>query len=131
VFAFELDVPVVAPEPTVVSQDRTVTGYVGPRKTILVVDDVAANRAVAVDMLGQLGFDMVEATNGLEALEKAKARRPALVLMDVVMAEMDGLEATLHLREKPYYSDLPIFAISAVEFFINESKILAAGSNFF
>jgi PAS domain S-box-containing protein len=131
VFAFELDVPVVAPEPTVVSPERTVTGYSGPRKTILVVDDVAANRAVAVDMLGQLGFDMVEATNGLEALEKAKALRPALVLMDVVMAEMDGLEATRRLRETPGFVDLPIVAVSAGASGSDEAKSLAAGANAF
>jgi signal transduction histidine kinase len=58
-FSFELNVPVVAPQAVVVPSEWAVSGYKGPRKTILVVDDIAAKRAVAVDMLGQLGFDVV------------------------------------------------------------------------
>ncbi|MFM0555561.1 ATP-binding protein [Paraburkholderia sediminicola] len=131
VFSFELNVPVVAPQAAVVPPEWAVSGYKGPRKTILVVDDVAANRAVAVDMLGQLGFDAVEAVNGLEALEKAKAVRPALVLMDVVMPGMDGLEATRRLREMPEFEDLPIVAVSAGASGSDAAKSLAAGANAF
>ncbi|CAB3714714.1 ATP-binding protein [Paraburkholderia rhynchosiae] len=130
-FSFELNVPVVTPQAVVVPTERTVIGYKGPRKTVLVVDDVAANRAVAVDMLGQLGFDMVEASNGLEALEKAKALRPALVLMDVVMPGMDGLEATRRLREMPEFRDLPIVAVSAGASGSDAARSLAAGANAF
>lgn len=130
-FSFELNVPVVAPQAAVVPPEWAVSGYKGPRKTILVVDDVAANRAVAVDMLGQLGFDAVEAVNGLDALEKAKALRPALVLMDVVMPGMDGLEATRRLREMPEFKDLPIVAVSAGASGSDAAKSLAAGANAF
>ncbi|RKE36326.1 PAS domain S-box-containing protein [Paraburkholderia sp. BL23I1N1] len=130
-FSFELNVPVVAPQAAVVPPEWTVSGYKGPRKTVLVVDDVAANRAVAVDMLGQLGFDMVEACNGLEALEKAKALRPALILMDVVMPGMDGLEATRRLREMPEFGGLPIVAVSADASGSDAAKSLAAGANAF
>jgi PAS domain S-box-containing protein len=130
-FSFELNVPVVAPQAAVVPPEWAVSGYKGPRKTVLVVDDVAVNRAVAVDMLGQLGFDMVEADNGLEALEKAKALRPALILMDVVMPGMDGLEATRRLREMPEFGDLPIIAVSAGASGSDAAKSLAAGANAF
>jgi CheY-like chemotaxis protein len=130
-FSFELNVPVVTPQTGVVPPEWTVSGYRGPRKTILVVDDVAANRAVAVDMLGQLGFDMVEAGNGVEALEKAKTQRPALILMDVVMPGMDGLEATRRLREMPEFGDLPIVAVSAGASGSDAAKSLAAGANAF
>ncbi|MFM0028702.1 ATP-binding protein [Paraburkholderia madseniana] len=130
-FSFELNVPVVAPQAVVVPSEWTVSGYKGPRKTILVVDDVAANRAVAVDMLGQLGFDVVEAVNGFEALEKAKALRPALILMDVLMPGMDGLEATRRLREMPEFGDLPIVAVSAGASGSDAAKSLAAGANAF
>ncbi|KAE8756041.1 response regulator [Paraburkholderia madseniana] len=130
-FSFELNVPVVAPQAVVVPSEWAVSGYKGPRKTILVVDDVAANRAVAVDMLGQLGFDVVEAVNGFEALEKAKALRPALILMDVLMPGMDGLEATRRFREMPEFGDLPIVAVSAGASGSDAAKSLAAGANAF
>ncbi|CAB3793023.1 Sensor histidine kinase RcsC [Paraburkholderia ultramafica] len=130
-FSFALNVAVVTPQAAVVPPESTVSGYKGPRKTVLVVDDVAENRAVAVDMLGQLGFDMAEAGNGLEALEKAKALRPALVLMDVVMPGMDGLEATRRLREMPEFKDLPIVAVSAGASGSDTAKSLAAGANAF
>ncbi|WP_232231866.1 PAS domain-containing hybrid sensor histidine kinase/response regulator [Burkholderia sp. WSM2230] len=128
-FSFELDVQVVAPEAAVVPPEWTASGYMGPRKTVLVVDDVAANRAVVVDMLGPLGFEMAEAGNGLEALETAKALRPALILMDVVMPGMDGLEATRRLRAMPEFDSLPIVAVSAGASGSDAAKSLAAGAN--
>ncbi|TFE36781.1 response regulator [Paraburkholderia dipogonis] len=131
VFSFELLAPVVAPQAVVVPPEWTASGYKGPRKTILVVDDIAANRAVAVDMLGQLGFDMVQAGNGQEALEKAKALRPALILMDIVMPGIDGLEATRRLREIPEFRDLPIVALSAGASGSDAARSLAAGANAF
>ncbi|QCP53552.1 response regulator [Trinickia violacea] len=130
-FWFELEVPVVAPPPIVAPPEWTVSGYKGPRKTILVVDDVAENRAVAVDMLGPLGFLMAQASNGLEALEKVKALRPALVLMDVVMPCMDGIEATRRLRDMPQFRDLAIIAVSAGASGSDAAKSLAAGADAF
>ena len=130
-FSFELNVPVVAPQPPVAAPEWTVTGYKGPRRTILVVDDVAANRSLVVDLLGQLGFDTIEAGDGLEALEKAKAQRPELILMDVVMPGMDGLEATRRLREMPEFGDLPIVAVSAGASGSHAKNSLAAGANAF
>ena len=80
-FSFELSGPVMEPHAAAAPLERTIGGYKGAGKTVLVVDDVAENRAVAVDMLSQLGFDMAEAGNGLEALEKVKSLWPALVLI--------------------------------------------------
>ncbi|KAA1009647.1 response regulator [Paraburkholderia panacisoli] len=130
-FSFELDVPVVVPQVPVVPPERTISGYKGPRKTVLVVDDVVENRAVAVDMLGPLGFDTAQASDGLEALEKAKSLRPALVLMDVVMPGMDGLEATRRLRQMPEFRDLPIVAVSAGAAGTDAAQSLAAGATAF
>jgi len=61
---------------------------------VLVVDDNAVNLAVARSMVARLGFAVKTASNGREALEAAKAGPCAAVLMDVMMPEMDGLEAT-------------------------------------
>jgi CheY-like chemotaxis protein len=95
------------------------------------VDDVAENRAVVVDMLGHLGFEMIEAVNGREGLKKAQALLPELILMDIVMPEMDGLEATRRLRQLPDFKDLPIIAISASASIEDEEISLAAGVNAF
>ncbi|SEK11081.1 ATP-binding protein [Paraburkholderia diazotrophica] len=130
-FSFELNVLVVAPPAAVATPERLASGYKGPRKTVLVVDDVAENRAVLVDMLAPLGFDIAEAGNGLEALEKAKAVHPALVLMDVVMPGMDGLEATHRLRQMPEFRELPIVAVSAGASRTDAAQSLAAGANAF
>jgi PAS domain S-box-containing protein len=130
-FWFELNVPVVEAEMTAVPSKGIVTGYEGPRKKILVVDDVTENRAVVVNMLGPLGFDMVEAVNGCEGLEKAQTLWPDLILMDIVMPEMDGFEATRRLRRLPALKDVPIIAISASAFDEDEEKSLAAGGNAF
>ena len=130
-FWFELDLPVVAAELMAASPEWVVTGYRGPRRKVLVVDDVAENRAVVVDMLDHLGFEMVEAVNGREGLRKAQALLPELILMDIVMPEMDGLEATRRLRQLPDFKDLPIIAISASASIEDEKISLAAGVNTF
>ena len=108
-----------------------VTGYQGPRKTVLVVDDVAENRAVLVDMLGQIGFQMVEAASGSEGLEQAQALQPDLILMDIVMPEMGGLEATRRLRQLPAQKEVPIIAVSASTSGGDRESSLAAGMNAF
>jgi CheY-like chemotaxis protein len=131
VFSFELNVQVVTPRAAVAAPQRIVSGYKGPRKTVLVADDVAENRAVLVDMLGPLGFNMAEAANGSEALEKTRALHPALVLMDVLMPGMDGLEAMRRLRQMPEFQGTPIVAVSAGASGIDAVQSLAAGANSF
>jgi CheY-like chemotaxis protein len=129
-FWFELDVPVTETE-VMTRPERLVTGYAGPRKVVLVVDDVAENRAMAGEMLRQLGFEVVEAINGPEALQKAEIRHPDWILMDIVMPDMDGLEATRRLRQLPGLADVPIIAMSASASGRDQQKSLAAGVNAF
>ena len=129
-FWFELEVPVVTAD-TATAPARAVTGYAGPRKKVLVMDDVAENRAVAADMLTPLGFEVVAAANGREGLEMAQRLRPHLILTDIVMPEMDGLEATRRLRQLPAFKDVPIIALSASVSVADSDKCLAAGMNVF
>jgi CheY-like chemotaxis protein len=130
-FWFELELPVVEVEMAAAPAEGVVIGYPGPRKKVLIVDDVAENRAVLADMLGQIGFEMVEAQNGCEGLEKAQTLRPDLILMDIVMPEMGGLEATRRLRQLPAQKDVPIIAISASASGGDKESSLAAGMNAF
>jgi CheY-like chemotaxis protein len=130
-FCFDLEVPVVQLRTAAASSETVVTGYEGPRRKILVVDDVAANRMVLGDMLAPLGFEIAEAANGREGLEMAQSLRPDLILMDAVMPETDGLEATRSLRRLPSLGDVAIIAISANASGTNEATALAAGANAF
>ncbi|MFM0345057.1 ATP-binding protein [Paraburkholderia sp. RL17-347-BIC-D] len=109
----------------------TVTGYEGPRRNVLVVDDVEVNRAIVVDLLGRLGFDTVEAENGRDGLEKAQRERPALILTDIVMPEMDGFEMTRNLRQLQAFADVPIVAMSASPSGVNKAMSIEAGVNAF
>jgi CheY-like chemotaxis protein len=96
-----------------------------------VVDDVVANRAIAADLLIQLGFEVIEATDGRQALATAQTRRPDCILMDIVMPEMDGLEVTRRLRRLPDFKDVPIIAMSARLSGSDKQKSRVAGVNAF
>jgi len=130
-FWFEVWVPVLAAGPAVLHAELPVTGYEGLRKKILVVDDMPENRAMLIDMLSPLGFEMIEAVNGRDGVEKACILQPELILMDRVMPEMDGLEATRRLRQLPAVKDVPIIAISASASGDDASNCLLAGANAF
>jgi signal transduction histidine kinase/CheY-like chemotaxis protein len=131
VFSFDLDVPIVEPKTSAVSRKRTMIGYDGPRRKVLIVDDVAENRALAVDLLGELGFETHEATNGRQALAEAPVLQPDLILMDNVMPEMGGLETTRLLRELPAMNEVAIIAISAGVSEGDQATSLSAGANAF
>jgi CheY-like chemotaxis protein len=130
-FWFDLSVPVVATETVEPSAERAVTGYEGPRKKVLVVDDIAENRAIVVDFLSSLGFDIYEAANGHDALSTAAAAQPDLILMDNTMPMMSGLDATRRLREISAFNSVPIIAISASVAEAQREAALAAGANDF
>jgi signal transduction histidine kinase len=129
-FAFELDV-MHSGVPAAPPAERVVTGYQGPKKKVLVVDDVAENRAVLVDMLGRLGFEMFEADCGTAGLSQAQDVLPHLILMDVVMPDISGIEVIRRLRTLPALADVPIVAISASAGVEIEQSTLAAGANAF
>jgi signal transduction histidine kinase/DNA-binding NarL/FixJ family response regulator len=113
-FWFEVALPVmkVAVEPAQ-PPERVITGYTGPRCTVLVVDDIASNRAVLVNLLEPLGFEVFEAADGQQAIHLAREIRPNLILMDRWMPVLDGLEATRQIRQNPELAEVPILAVSA------------------
>lgn len=128
VFGFELSLPVVEalPEAPAAEADRII-GYDGPRRRILVVDDIASNRAIVTGLLAPLGFEIEEVEDGGRAIAAIKARRPDLVLMDRWMPSMDGFAAVKAVRELPGFPDLPILALSASVSSEDRQKSLEAG----
>lgn len=84
-------------------------------KTILVVDDLENNRQLLKDFLTTMGHVSIMAKNGIEALRRIDEDRPDLVLLDIMMPEMDGLEVLKHLQTPGKLVDLPVVVISALE----------------
>jgi CheY-like chemotaxis protein len=84
------------------------------RPKILVVDDEPFNVDFLAQELDDLGYDVVTASNGLEALEQAHAQRPDLVLLDIMMPVLDGFAVLERLKADDATRDLPVVVISAV-----------------
>ena len=91
------------------------------------VDDKFENRAVISDLLAPLGFEMSEAADGQEVFAKAQEQRPDLIVMDLIMPKMNGLEATHRIRQLTELKDIPIVASSASAFEFNRQDAIRAG----
>jgi len=131
-FWFEVDMPLaVRGLVAQVSAIDGITGYEGPRRRVLVVDDIDANRAPIVEFLGRLGFDMREADNGDAAVRYVQAAAPDLVLMDSVMPVMGGMEAIRRIRSIERFRDLPIIVLSANASGADRQQSLGAGADAF
>jgi two-component system cell cycle response regulator DivK len=96
-------------------------------KCILVVEDQEDNRQILRDLLGSVGYDMIEAGDGLAALAAVKARRPDLILMDIQLPLLDGYEATRRIKADPDLRDIPIIVVTSYALSGDEAKARAAG----
>ena len=95
--------------------------------TILVVDDYMDNRVLLAAWLRAKGYRVVEAQDGKEGLLQANRSHPDLILMDLAMPELDGIEATRRLRQRQTFARTPIFAISAYATHDVKEDAVAAG----
>ncbi|MEG4501087.1 ATP-binding protein [Microcoleus sp. F10-C6] len=111
--------------------NHKVIGYQGERRKILVIDDRRENRLVAVNMLEPLGFKLTEADNGQAGFDTTIQTRPDLIITDVHMAIMDGLEMTRRLRQLPDFAKTPIIASPATLSQVDIQESLDAGCNSF
>ncbi len=114
IFSFELALPSISgygidPEQSVCR----ITGYQGARRRILVVDDIIGNTSMLLSLLEPLGFDLDTAQHGREALQLALEHRPDLVLMDLVMPEMEGVETAQRMRADSRLATVRIIGTSA------------------
>lgn len=108
-----------------------VRGYSGARRRVLVVDDNRDSRNVIRSLLTQLGFSVSTAANGVEALQEAQATSPDLILMDLKMPVLDGLQTTAMLRMMDSLKDIAVLANSADSLEHAEASALTAGADAF
>ena len=98
-------------------------------RTILVVDDFDDARLLLRTWLERRGFRVVEAENGLQAINQAQTELPDLIIMDVQMPQLDGLSATRRIRNLKSMNSVPIVAVSAYGADLFRDQALAAGCN--
>ncbi|AFY35095.1 ATP-binding protein [Calothrix sp. PCC 7507] len=132
-FWFDLDLQISEQWIDLNSRKSThnIIGYEGDKKKILVVDDRWENRSVIVNMLQPLGFDLIEAINGQEGLGQAIVWHPHLIITDITMPVINGLEMTKQLRLIPQLQEIIIIASSASVFIYNQQQGLESGCNDF
>ncbi|HET7795709.1 MAG TPA: ATP-binding protein, partial [Rhizobacter sp.] len=109
---------------------RPVTGYLGARRTLLVVDDQPTQRQMLVGLLMPLGFQIREAASGRECLEGVIERCPDAVLLDISMDDMDGWQTAREIRAAGF-ADVPIIMVSANAFENQPAKLEEAGCHGF
>ena len=129
---FRLSVPVVAVEGAASSKKRKPRRIVGlkpgtGRVGVLVVDDARDNRSLLRAVLGVVGFEVIEAEDGAEALETFARTSPQAVLMDMRMPVMDGYEATRRLRATDAGSTTLIIAVTAIAFEDARQEVMDTG----
>jgi len=130
-FWFDLTLPVADNIQTTSSQKREIIGYKGKRQKVLIVDDRLENRAVLVNLLEPLGFEILEAENGKEEIANAREIQPILIMTDLVMPVMTGFEAVQEIRQIPKLENVVIIAVSASVFEMDQEKSKIAGCDAF
>jgi CheY-like chemotaxis protein len=94
---------------------------------VLVVEDNFMNKVLVNELLTMHGYEVFEAGNGVEAVEMTESLVPDIVLMDINLPEMDGMEATHIIKSKEALKDIPILALTASAMKGDEEKFLKKG----
>jgi len=115
---------------SVLTAQRAIVGITGNKRKILIVDDNSENRSVVVNLLGNIGFEIAEATNGQEGLDKIVEFKPDLIITELSMPVMNGLEMIRRLQVLPF-NNLPIIVSSASVFKSDQHESLEIGDNDF
>jgi two-component system cell cycle response regulator DivK len=97
-------------------------------KTILYVEDNEANRKIVRQLLKQTSYTLIEANDGEEGVAKALEAHPDLILMDVQLPKISGIEATRRLRAEAATADTPIIAITSFALSGDDHKAKGAGA---
>ncbi|HFB2048468.1 MAG: response regulator [Hyphomicrobiaceae bacterium] len=106
------------PKPVVARQDR---------KSILIVEDNELNMKLFHDLLEAHDYQTFQTRNGLEALQMARQYKPSLILMDIQLPEVSGLEITKWLKDDPELCSIPVIAVTAFAMKGDEERIRKGG----
>jgi signal transduction histidine kinase/purine-cytosine permease-like protein/ActR/RegA family two-component response regulator len=112
----------------VVHVEHNIIGYQGRRRLVLVVDDHLQHRQILAGMLEPLGFQVIQAANGQEAVRLTALHNPDLILMDLAMPLLDGWQ-TSHLIRRNVLSQAPIIVVSANAFADDRERSIEAECN--
>ena len=135
---FMVELPLGYPNEPVITEEATVEEIIASPTTpavhhysplILIVEDNPNNVEIMVDYLTAFNYRTKVAHTGIEALTYLTEERPLLILMDIQMPGMDGLETTQRIRANPEYQDLPIIAVTALTMPGDQERCLAIGMN--
>ena len=96
-------------------------------KTILIVEDDGMSMKLATDLLQALGYDTLQSVDGKNALQLAREHNPDLIIMDIKLPEISGMECTKMLKADDELKDIPVMAVTAFAMKGDEEKIRAAG----
>ncbi len=97
------------------------------KRKILIVEDIPGLIHILQLEVQRLGYETILASNGEEAVEVALAQLPNLIMMDIMMPEMDGLEAARRIRENPQTRTIPIIAVTALSGRKDKKKCIDSG----
>jgi two-component system, cell cycle response regulator DivK len=95
--------------------------------TILIVEDNEKNMKLVRDILRHKGYDTLEAVNGLDGVRLASEGAPDLILMDIQLPDIDGIEALSRIRKEPALDSVPVLAVSASVMPEDQHKIVSSG----
>ena len=99
------------------------------KKKILIVEDNPANMRLVEMIFKDKGYSLLKAIDGEEALDMTVKEQPDLIIMDVQLPKIDGLEATRRIRQMPVISHIPIIALTAYAMKGDKEKAIQAGCN--
>lgn len=101
--------------------------YAEKPKTVLIVEDNELNMKLFHDLLEAHGYETLRTRDGLEALELARRYRPDLILMDIQLPEVSGLEVTKWIKDDEALADIPVIAVTAFAMKGDEERIRKGG----
>lgn len=105
------------------NNESQITKILFENKKVLIADDVDSNRILLKEILEKVGLQVVMAQNGFEALDILSKEKPDLIIMDIMMPEMDGIEATKKIKSSKDTSSIPIIALTATLKFEDDRSI--------
>ncbi len=132
-FTFEVNFPLAKEWQyrVMTNTEKQLIGYEGESQTLLVVDDKWENRSVIVSLLEPLKFNVIEAENGKDGLNKANQSRPNLIITDLMMPVMDGYGFIKQIRESEILKATPVIVSSASVSSMDKEQSLDAGGDAF